>query len=169
MRSDATKKIALGGLMAAVAVVIMCLGGLIPVATFVCPVLCILLCGTVFLLCGQRITWAWYAAVSILSVLLGPDKEAAAIFAFLGCYPILKSFFERFKIRFLLKILFFNSAISLMYTLLICVFGMVQIIAEYSEFGLLGFAVVAILGNVTFVLFDRLLTIFAIKGKKYGK
>ena len=33
--------VALGGMLAALAVVIMCLGGLIPVATFVCPMLCL--------------------------------------------------------------------------------------------------------------------------------
>ena len=38
--------------------------------------------------CGVRIAWAWYGAVAILSLLLAPDKEAAAVFAFLGYYPI---------------------------------------------------------------------------------
>ena len=45
---------ALGGVMAALAVVIMCLGGMIPLATFVCPVLCMLLLQFVFRLCGRR-------------------------------------------------------------------------------------------------------------------
>ena len=169
MRNDAVKRIALGGLLAAVAMVIMCLGGMIPVATFVCPVLCILLCGTVYRFCGRRIAWAWYAAVTILSLLLGPDKEAAAIFAFLGYYPILKVLFEKTKLRWVLKLLFFNSTILAMYVLLIYVLGMEQILSEYKEFGWIGLSVIMVLGNVTFVLLDRLLTVFAKKGKKYGK
>ena len=43
MRSTSARSIALGGILGAVAIVIMCLGGLIPVATFVCPILCMLL------------------------------------------------------------------------------------------------------------------------------
>ena len=42
MRKNA-RNVALGGMMAALAIVIMCMGGLIPVATFVCPMLCMLL------------------------------------------------------------------------------------------------------------------------------
>ena len=81
---------ALGGVMAALAVVILSLGGLIPLATYICPMLCILLVKTVLQICGPRIAWAWYGSVSILSMLLGPDKEAAAVFGFLGYYPIVK-------------------------------------------------------------------------------
>ena len=169
MRNKAVKQIALGGLLAAVAVVIMCLGGMIPVATFVCPVLCILICGTVHRFCGRRITWAWYAAVTILVLLLGPDKEAAVIFAVLGYYPILKILFERVKLQWLLKLLFFNSAILIVYLLLIYILGMEQIVSEYTQLGWIGLTVILILGNVTFILLDRLLTIFAKKGKKYGR
>ena len=35
--------VALGGVLAALAVVIMCLGTLIPIATYVCPAICMLL------------------------------------------------------------------------------------------------------------------------------
>ena len=75
---------ALGGVMAALAVVIMCLGTLIPVATFICPMVCILLAQLVLKTCGARYGWAWYGAVAVLSLLLAPDKEAAAVFAALG-------------------------------------------------------------------------------------
>ena len=77
--------VALGGVLAALAVVIMSLGTIIPVATYVCPMLCALLLQAVLKTCGVRIAWAWYGAVAILSLLLAPDKEAAAVFAFLGC------------------------------------------------------------------------------------
>ena len=84
MRRDSAKNIAMGGVFAALAVVIMCLGTVIPVATFVCPMACMILLTVVYRLTGARIAWAWYGAVSILSLLLGPDKEAAAVFLFLG-------------------------------------------------------------------------------------
>ena len=169
MRNEAAKRIALGGLLAAVAIVIMCLGGMIPVATFVCPVLCILLCGTVYRFCGRRITWAWYGSVTVLALLLGPDKEAAAIFVFLGYYPILKTWFERTKLSLILKLIYFNFAIFLMYALLIYILGMEKIVSEYTELGWIGLGITLSLGNVTFVLLDRLLTIFSKKDGKYGK
>ena len=79
--------VALGGLLAALAVVIMGLGTLIPIATYVCPMACIVLTQVVLIICGRRIAWAWYGAVAILSCLLAPDKEAAAVFAFLVFTP----------------------------------------------------------------------------------
>ena len=79
-----SKQMALGGIFAALAVVIMNLGGLIPIATYVCPALCMVLLSLVHRACGGRVAWAWYGAVAILSLLLSPDKEASAVFAFLG-------------------------------------------------------------------------------------
>ena len=157
MRLGAAKTVALGGILAALAAVIMCLGGLIPVATFVCPALCLVLTFLVCHLCGKRIGWAWYGAVSILSLLLGPDKEAAAVFAFLGWYPIVKPYLERWPLSRLWKIVFFNSALAVMYWLLLGVFGLQEIAREYAEFGVISTVVMLLLGNVTFVLLDFLL------------
>ena len=160
MRRSEARVIALGGMMAALAVVIMSLGGLIPVATFVCPRLCMMILAFVLKLCGARIGWAWHGAVSILSLLLGPDKEAAAVFAFLGFYPLVKPKLDRSRLGPLRKLLLFNSAILLMYWVLIRLFGMAQIAAEYRELGSIMTAVMLILGNVTFFLLDKVLTRF---------
>ena len=75
--------VALGGVLAALAVVVMSLGTIFPIATYVCPMLCALLLQAVLKTCGVRIAWAWYGAVAILLLLLAPDKEAATVFAFL--------------------------------------------------------------------------------------
>ena len=149
--------VALGGVLAALAVVIMSLGTLIPVATYVCPMLCCLLLQTVCKLCGTRMAWAWYGAVSILGLLMAPDKEAAAVFVFLGYYPIVKPRLERRKLRWLWKGLLFNGAVLIMYTLLIHLMGMAEIAAEYAEMGSVLTLVMLVLGNVTFFLLDRLL------------
>lgn len=152
-----TKDVALGGIMAALAVVIMCMGGLIPIATFVCPMLCMVLLVFVFRFCGRRIAWAWYGAVSILSILLGPDKEAAAVFLFLGYYPIIKPDVDRLRLKWLWKLLLFNGAVLLMYWLLMGVFGMTQLSAEFEEQGTAMTMVMLLLGNLVFILLDRLL------------
>ena len=144
-------------MMAALAVVIMSLGGLIPIATFVCPMLCMLLLRFVLTLCPRRIGWAWYGAVAILGMLMSPDKEAAAVFVALGYYPILKPRLDKMKYGVVLKFLLFNVVILLMYGVLIYVMGLAQIAAEFAEMGIIMAAVTLVLGNVTFYLLDDLL------------
>ena len=143
--------------MAALAVVIMSLGTLIPVATYAAPVLCMAIGQLVRKTCGNRMAWAWYGATAILSLLLAPDKEAAAVFLFLGYYPILKPAVDRGKAAFLLKLILINGAILVMYALLIHLFGMDQIGEEYRELGTVLTIIMLILGNVTFFLLDVVL------------
>ena len=142
---------ALGGVLAALAVVVMCLGTIIPVATYVCPMLCALLLQAVLKTCGVRIAWAWYGAVAILSLLLAPDKEAAAVFAFLGYYPIVKPRLDKTRLRWLWKGLLFNASV------LVRVFGLAQVAEDFEEIGVVMLIVLLILGNVTFFLLDKLL------------
>lgn len=163
MRLNNTRQIALGGVLAAVAVVIMCLGGFIPIATYVCPMLCCVTQFIVFCFCGKRIAWAWFAVVSILSVLMGPDKEAVIVFLVIGYYPLIKNVIDQSKIRFLFKLFYFNISIFLAYTVLIYVFGMREIIAENMELGIAGLILIFLLGNVTFFLLDRLINMISRK------
>ena len=162
MRKTPAARIALGGMLAAVAVVIMNLVGIIPVATFVCPMLSMMILTLVLRFCGKRIGWAWYGAVAILSVLMGTDKEAAAIFACLGYYPILKPGIDRMKGGALVKFLFFNCVILLMYWALINLFGLAQIAQEYLELGLAMTIFTLITGNVIFFMLDRILARLAV-------
>lgn len=168
MHKTNAKQIAMGGVFAALAIVIMCLGGLIPIATFVCPMICMLILHLIRKLCGNRIAWAWYGVVAILSVLPGPDKEAAAVFVFLGYYPIIKPKIDRFKPGWLWKGIYFNAVILLLYQLLIYLFGMDQIAAEYRELGKVLTVVVLLIGNLCFFLLDRVLTQFGRRRKHRG-
>ena len=159
MKRNEIRKIALGGLLAAAAVTIMYLGGLIPVATYVCPMLCCLTQFVVLRFCGKRIGWTWFAVVSILSLLLGPDKEAAMVFLAIGYYPLIKPLLDKSKLRLILKLLFFNASVLAAYAVMAWLFGMWDVIAENMEFGLAGLIVILALGNLTFFLLDRLLVI----------
>ena len=165
MRTKA-KQMALGGILAALAVIIMSMGGLIPVATYVCPMLCCILQFTVLRFCGRRVAWAWYGAVAILSLIMGPDKEAAAVFVFLGYYPILKPKLDTMKGKIFWKALLFNASVLTMYWLLINLMGMAQIAAEFSELGMVMTGIMLIMGNVIFFLLDRILDNF---GRKMGR
>ena len=149
--------IALGGVLAALAVVIMSMGTLIPVATYVCPILCAVLLQMVLKTCGGRIAWAWFGAVAILSALLAPDKEAAAVFVFLGYYPIVKPKLDGAKLGWLWKGLLFNVSILVMYWLLIHLFGLSQVTEDFEGMGIAMLVVLLVMGNVSFFLLDRLL------------
>ena len=149
--------IALGGILAALAVIVMAMGTMFPAATYVCPVVCIMVQELVRRQCGRKIAWAWYGAVSILGLLLSPDKEAAAVFLFLGYYPMVKPLIDQFRLKWLLKIVFFNAAIGIMYVLLLYVLGMDQIMAEFAEMGLILGGVTLLMGNATFLILDSLL------------
>ena len=148
---------ALGGVLAALAVVVMSLGTVIPVATYICPMACMLLQQVVLNTCGSRTAWAWYGAVAVLSVLLAPDKEAAAVFAALGYYPIIRPRLETKKWPWLWKAALFNAVILTLYWLLIHLMGMDALAEEFAEAGAVMTAVMLVLGNVIFFLLDRVL------------
>lgn len=168
MHKTSAKEIAMGGVFAALSIVIMCLGGLIPIATFVCPMICMLILQLIRRLCGKRIAWAWYGAVAILSLLLAPDKEAAAVFMFLGYYPIIKPKMDSLKLSWLWKGIYFNAVILLLYQLLIHIFGMDGIAEEYAALGAVLTVVLLLIGNLCFFLLDRVLTQFGRRRKRRG-
>ena len=148
------RQTALGGMLAAVCIVIMCLGSIIPVNTYVCPVLCILTGAVVLDRCGRRAGWCHYLAVALLAMLLAPDREAALVYAFLGYYPMLRPWFQKLgPIRQMAKLLFFTLAGAASYGVLIFLVG-----AETAmEEGWLLTVVTVILWDVLFLLVDRLL------------
>lgn len=155
--STSARAMALGGVLAALAVCVMCLGSLIPVNTYVSPMLCALLLQVVLNSCGGRIAWAWFFAVAILSLLLCPDREAVGVLLTLGYYPILKRFLDTKKLRLLWKGLYFNLSVFVLYWALLFVLGLPALNAEFQELGTVMLLVLLVLGNVTFFLLDKVL------------
>ena len=157
------KQIALGGVLGALAVTILFLGGLIPVSTYICPALCMLILQTVQNFCGRRMAWAWYAMVSFLALLLGPDKEAAAVLVLFGYYPIVKPKIDKLPLRILWKLVFFNAVTVFLYTVVVAALGLEAIVVENTLLGYGSLALMLILGNATFFLLDKLLTRFSMR------
>lgn len=149
---------AFGGMMSAAAVVIMSLGSLIPVNTYVCPVLCILIARPVLERCGRRLGWCYYLASAMLSLLLAPDREAAVVYLFLGYYPMIRHWFEGIPagVRGVVKILYFTLAGAAAYGVLIAVLGGAALAEELGGNWVLT-AVLLLLWDVLFLLTDRLL------------
>ena len=159
MRRKRTAQLALAAVLCALAVTVMMLGGLIPAATFCCPMLAGFLTIPILCECGAGMALCAWAAISILSCLLGPDKEAAAIYLFLGWYPVLRPKLEKLRqpLRFLLKLLIFNCAVFAVYSLLLFVLGLESLRADFSDMGKIMLLVTLVLGNGIFILFDFVL------------
>ena len=159
MRYGKSAEVAFCGMMTALGVVFLCLGGLIPLATFCCPALASLALLPVVQRFGRRQALCVWAASALLGLLLGPDKEAAGLYLVLGYYPAIRAGFDRKRpaFRWALKLLLFNAVTLTLYAVLIFVLGMAELVQEYRETGTALLLATLALGNVVFLLYDFLL------------
>ena len=150
-----TRKIALGGISAALALVVMLVGGLLGVGTYAAPCLAAVILMPAGTLVGKRLHIALWLAVSVLSLLLVPDVEAALLFFCpIGCWPILRPLALRLPVwlRLPAKLSFFlltTLTMEYLLTLLIVPEGL----PVWMNVLLL------VLGCAAFFLYDRLLPI----------
>ncbi len=154
------KQMALCGILAALALTVMVLGGVIPVATYCTPLLAAIMLIPVLERCGRRMAWAWFVSVAVLACLLCPDTEAAILFLCIGHYPIIRHDLNRIRLkglRLLAKLLVFNLALVVMTALLAAVLGLGQVMATFAADGPWVFALTWLLGNGVFLLTDRVL------------
>ena len=155
-----TRRMAVSGMMVALATAILLMGGVIPAATFVSPALAGIILIPVLAEGGQRMALGAWIAISALSLMLCADKEAALLFAFLGWYPVMKWPLDA-KLPgwrgLAVKLLLWNACAGAMAALIFFVLRMDQIIAEYREMSRGMLIAFAVLANVTLVLYDRLL------------
>lgn len=159
MRTRA-KKIALCGVLAALATALLFLGGAVPFASIACPVLASLVLIPVYAETGWKWGLAWYLTVALLGLLLAPDKEAAILFIFFGYYPMLRRLFGRLPGRVLqwaVKLIYVNLATFAAYALMIFVFQMEAIVQEYAEMQLYLLIGLLVLANLSFVIYDLLI------------
>ena len=73
-----TRLLALCGVLTALGVVLLCLGGIVPFALYICPIL-----ASIALLpvrSRPRHAWCCYGAIALLGLLLCPDKEVSLLF-----------------------------------------------------------------------------------------
>ncbi len=156
-RNEQSRKIAAGGLFAALSLMMMFSAALLPVATYAAPIAAGLMLLPVAVELGTPTALVSYAAVSFLSLFTVPDVEATAMFiAFFGYYPLLRRRLQRLPVllRTILKYLLFNAAVCAVYAALIFLFSMEALAAEIAGgFGIL----LLLLGNVLFWAYDRMI------------
>ena len=160
-----SSRIALSGMMAALGTAIMLLGGVIPAASFSAVALAGLTLIPVYLDGGRAMALSAWVAISALSLILCPDKEAALLFAFLGWYPVAKWRLDRWGRpwpRRLVKLALWNLCAGAMYALVFFVLRLDAIMADYQDMTRAMLIAFILLGNFVLVVYDRLLGIMAI-------
>ncbi len=168
-------KIALGGIISALSIVLMFLTGIIPTLTYAIPAIAGGLLIMIVIEIGAKFAGAVYLAVSALSLLMVADKEAAVMYAmFFGYYPIIKSFIEKkfnSVCAWIAKYLIFNAAIVLSYLIVSKIF---MITYEDMDFlGRFAIPVLLIICNIVFVIYDvamtRIISTYIYNWRKYIK
>ena len=149
----------MGGIVASLSLVMMLLTTALPVLMYVLPIMSGILLMLIVTELNKKWGLATYAAVSILSLLILPDKETAMVYAgFFGCYPVIKPVLDRLPkvLQWILKFLFFNAAVTVSYLIIIYVFSIP--IEGMEGLGKWAIPLLLALGNVLFVLYDFLLS-----------
>ncbi len=162
MKNRLSFRVALCGVLAALMVAIMLLGTIIPSTTYLCPALSGMLLIPVVWEMGTKTGGLLFGAVSLLSLLLAPDKEAALCFLLLfGWYPLMRPKIQHLKkkpLQWVIKILLFNFALVLIFALTFFVLGLPIVENPGQAWTKPLLAGTLALGNLCFVLYDVLLS-----------
>ncbi len=148
------RPLALCGVLTALAVVLLCLGAVIPAAMLCAPILAMAVLLPVLEELGPRAAGTAYAAAAILALLLVPDRETALVYVFFGWYPILRPRVAALPSRPLrvgVRLLICNAAILLLYGLVLRLLGLTADLLGNAWF--LN-ALLLAAGNAVFLLTD---------------
>lgn len=168
-----TSKIALGAIMSGLSIALMILTTIIPFLSYAVPAIC----GTLIIIlvteCGKKWALLVYACVSILSLILIPDKSAGAAYALIfGYYPVVKTIFEnKFSrhIALIFKLIIANIVLLLSYYISLKFFGIdtegIEWITPYLTKWYVA-PIIIVFASVFFYMYDIVLSRLAIIYKK---
>lgn len=156
-----SKQIALSGVLSALSISIMLVGGILPISTFVAPMFAGFCMLPILFEVGTKIAFVMYFSVSIVSFLLVPDREMFLFFIFLfGYYPILRPQFQKIKIkivRYISKLLLLNATAVVATLLFLFIFAAPSVRQEYLNETRWFQVLFLVMGNITFILYDHLI------------
>ncbi|GAA0786477.1 hypothetical protein [Hathewaya limosa] len=152
-----SNNIAKGGIFTAISIICLYLSILIPVNTLFFLIVASALIPLTLLSTNIKTTFTVYGATSLLSLILIPSKGIALGYIILfGIYGIIKFFIECINkpfIELLLKFLFFNSSLGILY----CIYKTLLFKAININ---LPYFLILILAQFAFIIFDYALTVF---------
>lgn len=151
-----SKRIALGGLLVALAVTVMVLGGYLYIGTFAAPALAMAILLPLQEEYGVKTAATAYAAAAILALLLVPDRELAFVYLFFGWYPLLRPRWRTLPAlpQLLLKLALYTVSVLTLYGLLLRLMGLTSDLLEAARWMN---ALLFLMGAVLFLLLDRVL------------
>lgn len=155
---DISYRVALGGIVSALCLVTMFLAGVLPALYLLLPGIA----GILLMIIAVEVNTAWafltYIAVSLLSLFITFDKEAALIFIMLfGHYPILRFYIQKIPLRFirlLIKLLIYNVCIISYFYVTVYIMGVDDLLDEFSDFGKYGAYILLGITNLIFLVYD---------------
>ena len=134
-----TSKIALSAVFAALSVALMALVSIIPNLELALPAISGLFVAVIVIEINKKWALGVWAAVSVLSLIVVPNKEAAIIYAvFFGYYPVLKAVLESKTpraVEYIVKILTFSVVMSLSYFLMVKFMGIDPDLPDFRQVG----------------------------------
>ncbi len=151
-------KVAVGGVVSALCLTLMFMTGVFPLLSMAIPIYA----GALMIIVAKEVSVSWafsaYCAVSLLSMFLTPDKEAATLFiVFFGYYPIILPKLDKIKLAPLkigVKALIFNSAIIIWYKTTMYLLGIYNYLADLAFLGKFAVPALLIFINLVFLLYD---------------
>ncbi len=157
-------RVALGGIIGALCIICLFLTGVFP-ALYV--VLTMLASALVYVMTIETsIYWGLvtYISVGLLSIIIVPNKDSSIIFLlFFGYYPLLRSWMERHKMKFLgflLRFVIFNVAILALFWVSVYVFGSEELLDTLGDYGKYGGWILLGMANITFLCYDYVMESF---------
>ena len=155
---DISYRVALGGIVSALCLVTMFLAGVIPALYLLLPGIA----GILLMIIAVEVNTPWafltYIAVSLLSIIITFDKEAALIFImFFGHYPILRFYLQKIPLRvarLIVKFLIFNICIIAYFYVTVYIFGLDEMLEEFDDFGRYGSYIMLGIANFIFLIYD---------------
>lgn len=161
---DISYRVALGGIVSALCLVSMFLAGVLPALYLVLPMIAGMLLMIIAAEVGKRWALMTYISVSLLSMIITFDKEAALIFIMLlGHYPILRLYIEKLRSKLLMliiKLAVFNVCAVSYFYVTVYIFGIEEMVDEFERFGKYAMAVVLLICNLIFLMYDFCLRSF---------
>ncbi len=170
-----SSKCAIGGIVAALSLVLMISVAVIPFLTYALPAVAGLLIIFVVVEIDKKWAFGVYCTVAILGMLLVPDKEVAVMYlAFFGYYPIMKSAIESklpIVIEWIVKVGTFILTMVVAYFLMMKFMGVT--IDETEEWGVMAYPILLGMGTFAFVIYDialtKMITLYLMKWQKHFK
>ena len=165
-------KTSIGGISAALSIVLMFLTSVIPSMTYALPAAAGILLTVIVIEIDKKWAFGVFAAVGLLSIFLIADKEAAVMYImFFGYYPILKAILEEklpVALSWVLKFAVFNVSMIAAFLITVYVFNIP--FDEMEKYGVKAAFILLALGNVVFLIYDFALTnlikLYLIKWRK---